>query len=95
MNLTIPELKDHNVRLIAIAGEYVDGNISDIQHLITPSNVKYKVHDLYKFRKDETFPQALMLLATGQNVKPEKIWQKYRKSEYLYFFIVERDGVNL
>lgn len=89
MILTIPNKKEHNVQLIAVASEKMEHPASDYKQ-IQDGESMYNILDYYAFSKAEPFPYGLLLLATGaDNVDEFTIWYAYKKSEYLYFFIVK------
>ena len=85
--LEIPTPATHLVRLVAVPNEKLEGR--------QPTEIKFinelKVLDYFEAVKSKTepFPISLVLLATGVIVTAEQIWNKYRKSNRIYFFIVE------
>lgn len=89
MILNIPTLKEHSVQLIAVASEKMQAPASDYKQIQHGKSI-YDILDYYTFTKSQPFPYGLLLLATGTaEVDEFTIWNAYKKSEYLYFFIVK------
>ena len=90
MDVEIKVLNKHRFRMIAVAQQNLGGKmIFDIDCLVFEGR-RFKVHDKFTFeRGDSIVPGGLMLLAFGQKVEAEKIWNKYPNSERIYFFVCE------
>jgi hypothetical protein len=88
--IKIPKPKSHSVRLIAVASERVKDNVYNCDYLTDDEGNKYKILEHFNVPKTAPFPGGLMLIATGVEVQPEDIWGYYKKSDSLYFFIVNQ-----
>jgi len=79
------QLTEQNTRLIAIMEEQLTEKPSEIKEIN-----EWKVFDWFKFHRDEMFPVALMRIATGKTLNRQSVFGYFKKSEYLYIFLVEK-----
>ena len=86
LKTTIPD-RPESIRLIPVPSEKMEGKKSEYKYIQDDSGNKYEILQTYTFEKNEVFPGGLMLLATGQKIKSVDIWEKYKNSEYIYFFV--------
>lgn len=89
--LQIKSPQSHDYRIIVVAEETLEGRpISEIK-VLQADNESYEIQGIYKIeKKDETFPDELMLLAIGQQISKDTIFRIYKKSNKLYFFICRK-----
>lgn len=86
--LILSKVASTNFRIIPIPSERFEGEAKTIE-TIQVGNDTYKVADCYSYKREEIIPNALKRLGYGKNVPDEKIWERYKNSEKMYFFVVE------
>lgn len=89
MQIEVENIPNSKILLIPVADQNINvmfvSEISKIKH----GNKIYKVFDYFVYEKKDTYPAALMRLALGVFVEPEKIWKKYVNSNIIYLFVCE------
>ena len=71
-------------KLIAVPGQLITGgSVYDVASI----NGR-PVSEHVKYRKDEYIPIMFQLLAFGQYIDFSKFWEKWDKSDIVYFFVV-------
>lgn len=89
MQIEVENIPNSKILLIPVAEENIKvmfvSEISKIRH----GNKIYKVFDYFVYEKKDLYPAALMRMALGVFVEPEKIWKKYVNSNIIYLFVCE------
>ena len=80
---------NHSYRVIPVAIELIKEPAHEIKELISDDGTKYIVHDFFVYEKKEGISNAMLLLAIGKNIDHSEIWNAYRKSDRIVFFVVE------
>lgn len=93
--LQVPTVPKHGIILIAVPSERMNKPVSDYKFIETPEKEKYKVIQWVTIMKSEPMPSSLMLLATGQDIMRYQVWEVYKKSDKLIFFICEKIDYNM
>jgi hypothetical protein len=86
--LILSQIAPTNCRIIPVASERFESEANQIE-TIQVGNDTYKVSDCYSYERGELIPNALKRLGYGKDVPDEKIWEKFKNSEKMYFFVVE------
>lgn len=89
MELVIPSIPESRYRLICVANQLLNNNITVDIDIIRCKGQHFKPVECFSFTKDDPYPGGLMLMALGQRVKPEGIWKKYDKSDRILIFVCE------
>ena len=79
----------HSYHLIAVPGEKLELEASEIEALQDEQGKMYDVTEWYEARKWEPWPLGLMTLATGIPLTKEKVFEVYKDSEKIYIFIAK------
>lgn len=87
--LQVQTIPKHSYILIAVPDERMDKPVSDYTK-IESNNQKYKIVQRVTITKNEPMPSSLILLATGQPLEYFEIWNAFKKSEKIIFFVCER-----
>lgn len=89
MQIEVENIPNSKILLIPVAEENIKerfvAEISKIKH----GNKIYKVFDYFVYEKKDLYPAALMRMALGIHVSPNKIWEKYVNSNIIYLFVCE------
>lgn len=92
MQIEVENIPNSKILLIPVAQENITvlyvSEISKIKH----GNKIYKVFDYFVYEKKDLHPKALMQLALGVFVEPEKIWKKYVNSNIIYLFVCQLES---
>lgn len=79
-------------KLIAVPQERLkDIHVSDITHLEDDDNKKYKVIDWFAYKRGDIFPSGMLYLAINKQLTEKETWKHFRKSKYIFLFIVEEE----
>jgi len=89
LKTTVPGWPE-GIRLIPVPSEKLEGKKSEYDIIQDEQGSRYEIMQCYTFERDEPFPAGLLLLATGQVYGSSAIWQKYSKSDFMYFFICKK-----
>jgi len=89
-NLQVQTPPDHGFKIIAVAGEKIEGEISDLKTLTLKDGTVYKIVDRVTCLKNQMIPSCLIIMATGTYIPDSEIWNTYKKSNKLIFFICEK-----
>lgn len=89
--IQINKVVKHNTVLIAVASQLLKGqNPYDIETLIDADGFEFEILEHFEYnKKEEIYPGGLFLLATGQRLDKQTVWNAYKKSDIIYFFIVK------
>lgn len=82
-SLQIKTPPQHDIKLICVPGEVYNEEDS----FEDQDGKKYIILDQYTYEKTDPFPYGMMLLATGKHIEPDVIWNAYKKSDKIMFFI--------
>lgn len=93
--LQVQNVPKHGIILIAVPSERLKMQVSDYKFIETTEKEKYKVIQWVTILKSEPMPSSLMLLATGQDIMRYQVWEVYKKSDKLIFFICEKINCNM
>jgi hypothetical protein len=86
MNVEINQIPKSEVILIPVANEMISGSASDVKTLSFEKRF-FKVHEFFTYDKDHSHPKTFFLLATGQEIFANQVWQKYPTSTKIFFFV--------
>ena len=87
--LQVQEPPVHNYCVIAVPEEKIKGHLSDIDVLKSDKN-EYQVLDTIQCLKGEQIPSMLLLLSAGNYINEKDIWNAYKKSTKLIFFLCKK-----
>ena len=87
MQLNLEFNTPSGVFVVPVPSEKLDGP-SDSVTTINFGGKSYNVKHVYTYAKEDYFPGGMMFIATGLNLKAEQVWNKYKNSKYLHFFVV-------
>lgn len=87
--LQVQTIPKHSYILIAVPDERMDKPVSDYSE-IESEGKKYKIVERVTIFRNERIPTSLTLLATGKSLEYFEIWNAFKKSEKIIFFICER-----
>lgn len=88
MKLELNKIAESNFRVIPVPESKISGRAREIKEIVVGKDV-YTVHDAISYVKGEVFPLSIAKLGYGREVTPEQLWDTFKKSEVMYFFIVE------
>lgn len=88
MELKLNKLPAHNYKCIVVPSEKLKKQISDYKTIIVGKD-KYKVIQWVTIHKSEPIPSSLMLLSIGVVIDNGSVFEKYKNSDKLIFFICE------
>lgn len=86
-SLEVPPIPESKIKLVIVPSERlpVDSKISKIKS----EGKTYFIIDRFTFSKSDPHPNGMILLATGKIIDKETVWNKYRNSDKLYFYIIK------
>lgn len=86
--LQVKTIPKHSYKLIAVPSERMDRPVSDYTE-IESEEEKYKIVQRVTIFKNEPMPSSLTLLSTGQDLQYPEIWNAFKKSDRIIFFVCE------
>lgn len=93
MILSISPIPKHSYILIAVPSERMDNPVSDYTK-IESEGQKYKIIERVTIFKNEPMPSTLTLLSIGKEVMYFEMWNAFKKSDRIIFFICEKINSN-
>lgn len=87
--LQVQEPPVHDYCVIAVPEEKIKEHLSDIDVLKSNKN-EYTVIDTIQCHKGEMIPSILLLLSAGTYINDKDIWNAYKKSQKLIFFLCKK-----
>jgi len=80
---------EHGIKLIPVPSERLTKPISDYTEIHSDEK-KYKVLTWVTITKLEPIPSILILLSTGKDFSDNELWNFYKKSNRIIFFVCEK-----
>jgi hypothetical protein len=96
MNIQIKPVPQHSYCLAAVTSEmFLNNSLSDITTLTDTDGIIYNVIERIIIDKTTIIPTVLMLLAFGKVYEDNIIWENYKNSDRIIFFICQKQGNNM
>lgn len=86
MQLKLQSIPEHSIRVIAVPGELLKYPVSDYTHIECNGKI-YEVYTEIIHNKGEIWSTALPLLSTGQSFNEKMVFDKYKDSDRIVFFV--------
>jgi len=83
------KLIETGVVLIPVPSERLKGHVSDYTE-IHAEGAEFKIIDRVTITKLELIPTVLILLSTGMDISDSEIWNKYKRSNRIIFFVCKK-----
>jgi len=88
MELKLEFKPPSGVFVVPVPSEKLDGPSGSVTTINIGGRIS-KVEHVYTYAKEDYFPGGMMFIATGLNLTAEQVWKKYKRSDYLHFFVVK------
>ena len=88
MELNLEFNPPSGVFVVPVPSEKLGGPSANVK-TIKFGGKSYNVKHVYTYAKEDYFPEGMMFIATGLNLKAEQVWNKFKNSKYLHFFVVK------
>jgi len=88
MELNLEFNPPSGVFVVPVPSEKLGGPSANVTTINIGGRIS-KVEHVYTYAKEDHFPEGMMFIATGLNLTANQVWNKYKRSKYLHFFVVK------
>ena len=86
MILELSKIADTDYRFVVVPSEKLSSKPSEVDQ-IKCGDMVYDVSQYYEYRRGELFPGTMFLMATGQILTEQQVWQGFPGSDRIFFFV--------